>query len=36
VEAAMKVGTVVAALGGKNIDKVIYKFGKILNLIVKN
>lgn len=35
VEAAKQVGTVAAALGGKNIDKIIYKQGKILNLIVK-
>jgi leucyl-tRNA synthetase len=35
VEAAKQIQTVVAALGGKNIDKIIYKPGKILNLIVK-
>lgn len=32
---AMKVNTVIAALAGKSPDKVIYKAGKILNLIVK-
>lgn len=36
VEAAKKVGTVVAAIAEKKIDKVIYKVGKILNLIVKD
>ncbi len=35
LEEAQKIPTVLAALGGKNIDKVIYKPGKILNLIVK-
>ncbi len=35
LEEAQKIPTVLAALGGKNIDKVIYKSGKILNLIVK-
>lgn len=33
--AAKSVASVEAALGGKNPDKVIYKAGKILNLIVK-
>lgn len=32
---AMEVGSVVNALGGKQPDKVIYKAGRILNLIVK-
>lgn len=32
---AMKLSTVVAAMSGKSPDKVIYKAGKILNLIVK-
>lgn len=36
IEAAKKVGTVVAAIAEKKIDKVIYKVGKILNLIVKD
>jgi leucyl-tRNA synthetase len=36
LDEAQKVSAVTAALGGKNIDKVIYKPGKILNLIVKN
>jgi len=35
LEAAKAVPTVQNALGGKPIDKVIYKAGKILNLIVK-
>ncbi len=35
LEEAQKITAVLAALGGKNIDKVIYKSGKILNLIVK-
>jgi leucyl-tRNA synthetase len=35
VEAANKVAGISLALGGKNPDKVIYKAGKILNLIVK-
>lgn len=35
VEAAKQVATVAAALSGKKIDKIIYKPGKILNLIVK-
>ena len=32
---AMEVSSVVNALGGKQPDKVIYKAGRILNLIVK-
>lgn len=32
---AIKLATVAAALAGKNPDKVIYKAGKILNLIIK-
>ncbi len=32
---AMEIGSVVNALGGKQPDKVIYKAGRILNLIVK-
>ena len=35
MELAMKVGTVVNALDGKNPEKIIYKESKILNLIVK-
>lgn len=35
VEAAKQLSTVQNALGGKPIDKIIYKAGKILNLIVK-
>jgi leucyl-tRNA synthetase len=35
MEAARAVASVQTALGGKPIDKVIYKAGKILNLIVK-
>lgn len=35
VTEAIKLATVSAALSGKNPDKVIYKAGKILNLIVK-
>jgi leucyl-tRNA synthetase len=35
VEAAKQVATVAAALSGKKIDKIIYKPGKILNLIAK-
>lgn len=35
VSLAQQVQTVIAALNGKNIEKVIYKPGKILNLIVK-
>jgi leucyl-tRNA synthetase len=35
VAAAMEVSTVVSALAGKPVDKVIYKAGRILNLIVK-
>ncbi len=35
IEAAMQVPSITAALGGKPADKVIYKAGKILNLIVK-
>lgn len=34
VDAAKKIATVETALGGKNPSKVIYKAGKILNLIV--
>lgn len=36
VEAAMAVPAVQNALGGKPIDKIIYRAGKILNLIVKS
>ncbi len=35
VELALSVGTVKSAIGEKKIDKVIYKPGKILNLIIK-
>jgi len=35
VEEALKLATVVHAMNGKSADKVIYKAGKILNLIVK-
>jgi leucyl-tRNA synthetase len=35
VKAALELGPVQNAMGGKPIDKVIYKAGKILNLIVK-
>ncbi len=35
MKAASEVSTIVAALGGKTPDKIIYKAGKILNLIVK-
>lgn len=35
VEEALKLPTVVHAMNGKSADKVIYKAGKILNLIVK-
>lgn len=35
LEKAMEVSSVVNALGGKQPDKVIYKAGRILNLIVK-
>jgi leucyl-tRNA synthetase len=35
VEEAKKVASVLASINGKPIDKVIYKAGKILNLIVK-
>jgi hypothetical protein len=35
MEAALKIATVEKALEGKPIGKVIYKAGKILNLIVK-
>lgn len=35
VKAAQEVPSVLSALSGKSIDKVIYKPGKILNLIVK-
>jgi leucyl-tRNA synthetase len=35
LEAAKQVSAVVMAIGGKPIDKVIYKAGRILNLIVK-
>ena len=35
VKAAQEIPTVLSALSGKSIDKVIYKPGKILNLIVK-
>ena len=35
IELAKQVATVANALAGKSIDKVIYKAGKILNLIVK-
>jgi leucyl-tRNA synthetase len=35
VAAAKAVATVQNALGEKNIEKVIYKAGRILNLIVK-
>ncbi len=36
VSQAMKITTVVSALAGKNPTKVIYKAGKILNMIVPN
>ena len=36
VSQAMKITTVVSALAGKNPSKVIYKAGKILNMIVPN
>ncbi len=36
IEAALKLSTVQSALAGKTPEKVIYKAGKILNLIVKN
>ncbi len=36
VAEALKIATVTTALGGKNPTKVIYKAGKILNLIVPN
>jgi leucyl-tRNA synthetase len=35
LQAARAVPTITSALGGKNPDKVIYKAGKILNLIVR-
>jgi hypothetical protein len=35
VALAMQITTVTNALGGKAPDKIIYKAGKILNLIVK-
>ncbi len=35
VQAAMAVANVTNAIGGKPVDKIIYKAGKILNLIVK-
>jgi leucyl-tRNA synthetase len=35
VAEALKVITVKSAIGDKKIDKIIYKAGKILNLIVK-
>jgi leucyl-tRNA synthetase len=33
---AKKVSSVLTAIDGKSLEKVIYKAGKILNLIVKN
>lgn len=36
MDAALAVNTVKAAIGEKNIDKVIYKAGKILNIIIKS
>ncbi len=36
VSEALKIATVVSALAGKNPSKVIYKVGKILNMIVPN
>ncbi|MEK6773392.1 MAG: leucine--tRNA ligase [Bdellovibrionota bacterium] len=36
IEAALKLSTVQSALAGKTPEKVIYKAGKILNLIVKS
>ena len=36
LEAAHKVATVTSAMGGKTPNKVIYKAGKILNIIVPN
>ena len=36
VSEALKITTVVSALAGKNPSKVIYKAGKILNMIVPN
>ncbi len=35
VNEALKLATVASALSGKNPDKIIYKAGKILNLIIK-